>query len=95
MTTTLVGTGTDPRTTIGSVNFAEFFLTLASAATFALLMETDHWPLIIGLVFGGLFAAPFAAYLCKKFHARTLLILVGVLIITISLFNLYKALIAL
>ena len=92
VTTTLVGTGNDPRTTIGSVNFAEFFLTLTSAAVFALLMETDTWPLIIGLVFGGLFAAPFAAYLCKKFHARTLLILVGVLITGISCFNLYKAL---
>jgi uncharacterized membrane protein YfcA len=95
VTTTLVGTGTDPRTTIGSVNFAEFFLTLTSAAVFALLMETDTWPLIIGLVFGGLFAAPFAAYLCKKFHARTLLILVGILITTISFFNLYKAIITL
>ena len=62
VTTTLVGTGNDPRTTIGSVNFAEFFLTLTSAAVFALLMDTDTWPLIIGLVFGGLFAAPFAAY---------------------------------
>ena len=95
VTTTLVGTGNDPRTTIGSVNFAEFFLTLASAAVFALLMETDTWPLIVGLVFGGLFAAPFAAFLCKKFHARTLLILVGVLITTISGYNLYKALIPL
>lgn len=94
VTTTLVGTGSDPRTTIGSVNFAEFFLTLASAAAFALLMETNTWPLIVGLVFGGLFAAPFAAYLCKKFHARTLLILVGILITTISIFNLYKALTA-
>lgn len=71
VTTTLVGTGTDPRTTIGSVNFAEFFLTLTSAAVFALLMETNTWPLIVGLVFGGLFAAPFAVFLCKKFHART------------------------
>lgn len=94
VTTTLVGTGSDPRTTIGSVNFAEFFLTLTSAAVFALLMETNTWPLIVGLVLGGLFAAPFAAYLCKKFHARTLLILVGVLITGISVFNLYKALIA-
>lgn len=92
VTTTLVGTGNDPRTTIGSVNFAEFFLTLTSAAVFALLMDTDTWPLIIGLVFGGLFAAPFAAYLCKKFHAKSLLILVGVLITTISSYNLYKAL---
>lgn len=95
VTTTLVGTGNDPRTTIGSVNFAEFFLTLTSAAVFALLMETNTWPLIIGLVFGGLFAAPFAAILCKKFHARTLLILVGILITIISLYNLYKAFISL
>ncbi len=95
VTTTLVGTGNDPRTTIGSVNFAEFFLTLNSAAVFALLMETNTWPLIVGLVFGGLFAAPFAAFLLKRFHARTLLILVGVLITTISLYNLYKAFITL
>ncbi|SDX10696.1 sulfite exporter TauE/SafE family protein [Nitrosomonas communis] len=95
VTTTLVGTGNDPRTTIGSVNFAEFFLTLTSAAVFALLMETNTWPIIIGLIFGGLFAAPFAAILCKRFHARTLLILVGVLITIISLFNLYKAFISL
>ncbi|MDV6344707.1 sulfite exporter TauE/SafE family protein [Nitrosomonas sp. Is37] len=95
VTTTLVGTGNDPRTTIGSVNFAEFFLTLTSAAVFALLMETNTWPLIIGLVFGGLFAAPFAAILCKKFHARTLLILVGILITIISSYNLYKAFISL
>jgi len=95
VTTTLIGTGNDPRTTIGSVNFAEFFLTVTSAAVFAMLMETNTWPLIVGLVFGGLFAAPFAAVLCKKFHARTLLILVGVLITGISAFNLYKALIVL
>jgi uncharacterized protein len=94
VTSTLVGSGNDPRTTIGSVNFAEFFLTLTSAAVFSLLMETDTWPIIVGLVFGGLFAAPFAAVLCKKLHARTLLILVGTLIIIISFYNLYRALAA-
>ncbi len=94
VTSTLVGSGSDPRTTIGSVNFAEFFLTLASAAVFALLMETNTWPIIVGLVFGGLFAAPFAAVLCKKLHARTLLILVGTLIVIVSLYNLYRALAA-
>jgi uncharacterized membrane protein YfcA len=92
VTSTLVSSGNDPRTTIGSVNFAEFFLTLTSAAVFSLLMETNTWPIIVGLVFGGLFAAPFAAVLCKKLHARTLLILVGTLIIIISLYNIYKAL---
>ena len=93
VTSTLIGSGSDPRTTIGSVNFAEFFLTLTSAAVFALLMETNAWPIIVGLVFGGLFAAPFAAVLCKKLHARTLLILVGILIVIVSLYNLYRALV--
>ncbi|SET54105.1 hypothetical protein SAMN05216412_10821 [Nitrosospira multiformis] len=92
VTSTLVSTGNDPRTTIGSVNFAEFFLTLTGAAVFTLLMETNTWPIIAGLVFGGLFAAPFAAVLCKKLHAKTLLILVGSLIIITSLYNLYRAL---
>ena len=91
VTSTLVSSGNDPRTTIGSVNFAEFFLTLAGAAVFTLLMETNTWPIIVGLVFGGLFAAPFAAVLCKKLHARTLLILVGTLITIISFYNLYRA----
>lgn len=94
VTSTLVSSGNDPRTTIGTVNFAEFFLTVVSAAVFALLMGSNAWPIIVGLVFGGLFAAPFAAVICKKLHARTLLVLVGVLISVLSIYNLYKALIA-
>lgn len=92
VTTTLLGSGNDPRTTIGSVNFAEFFLTLASGATFALLIGTNAWPVVGGLIFGGLFAAPFAALLCKKLHARALLVIVGTLITTLSIYNLYQAL---
>lgn len=90
VTTTLVGTGHDPRTTIGSVNFAEFFLTLASAASLYILVDETIWHVVAGLIVGGLFAAPLAAYACKKFSTRTLLILVGLLIIGISVFNLYK-----
>jgi uncharacterized membrane protein YfcA len=94
VTTTLVGTGHDPRTTIGSVNFAEFFLTLASAASLFILVNETIWHVVAGLIVGGLFAAPFAAYACKKFSTRTLLILVGLLISGISLFNLYNAVLA-
>ena len=94
VTTTLLSSGNDPRTTIGSVNFAEFFLTVASAATFTLLVGTGPWPIVAGLVFGGLFAAPFAALLCKKLRARALLVVVGILISSLSLYNLYQALIA-
>lgn len=92
VTTSLVGSGNDPRTTIGSVNFAEFFLALAGAASFTLMIGTGVWVLVLGLVIGGLFAAPFAAIVTKRLQTRTLLILVGTLISIVSIFNLYKAL---
>jgi uncharacterized membrane protein YfcA len=94
VTTTLVGSGHDPRATIGTVNFAEFFLTFSSAIAFAVLVGEGPWPIVAGLVLGGLFAAPFAAYLCKRLHARTLLIMVGTLISLVSIYNLYKSFLA-
>jgi uncharacterized membrane protein YfcA len=92
VTSTLVGSGNDPRTTIGSVNFAEFFMTLATAASFTLLAVDGTWPVVAGLVVGGLFAAPFAALLCKRLSTRVLLILVGLLITFLSAYNFYRAL---
>jgi len=94
VTTTLVASGHNPRETIGTVNFAEFFLTFTSAVVFSLLVVESPWPTVSGLVIGGLFAAPFAAYATKKLHTRTLLILVGSLICVVSLFNLYKTFLA-
>ena len=88
VTSTLVGSGRDPRTTIGSVNFAEFFITVATAGSFTLLAGPGTWMLVAGLVVGGLFAAPFAALLCRRLRARTLLIAVGLLISLLSAYNL-------
>ncbi len=92
VTTTLVGTGQDPRTTIGSVNLAEFFLTFASAGLFILMVEGTPWATVAGLVIGGLFAAPFAALMTRKLSTRTLLMAVGSVISVVSCFNLWRAL---
>jgi uncharacterized protein len=92
VTTTLIGSGHNPRTTIGSVNFAEFFLTVGSAGAFAILVDEGPWATVAGLVLGGFFAAPIAAVLCRRLPARLLLALVGALITAISLYNLYQAL---
>lgn len=86
---TLISKGHSPRYTIGSVNLAEFFIALAGAGTFVALIGLGNWQIIAGLVIGGVFAAPFAAYLCKKFKAQTLMIMVGVLIIVLSLRTLW------
>lgn len=88
VTSTLMGSGNDPRITVGSVNFAEFFVALASAASFSMLVETNIWPIVGGLVLGGLVASPFAASVCKHLRPRTLMRLVGVLITMLSLYNL-------
>ncbi len=84
VTSTLVANGHDPCSTIGSVNLAEFFVTLAEAATFVALLGLVHWQVIVGLMIGGAIAAPFAAILCKKLPARALLISVGVVITALS-----------
>ena len=92
VTTSLLGRGHAPKETIGSVNSAEFFLTIASATAFAALVGFGYWTAIVGLVIGGVFAAPFAAWLCQHLSTKQLLILVGVLISSLSVWNLVKAL---
>ena len=88
VTTTLVGGGQDPRTSIGSVNAAEFFVALASGLSFTLLGGLTHWTTIAGLILGGLFAAPIAALLVRVIPARALMVVVGLLIASLSLVNL-------
>ncbi len=92
VTTSLVGTGHDPRTTIGSVNLAKFFLSVAVATAFFSILDASVWMFVGGLVVGGMFAAPFAAYVTRHVKTRFLLVMVGLLIITISLYNLHHTL---
>lgn len=96
VTSTLVAGGENPRFSIGSVNSSEFFVTLAESITFILTIGSlflQHWQAIVGLLIGGVIAAPLAAYVCKRLPTRTLMILVGVLIILLSLRTIYLALV--
>ncbi|MCD6044611.1 MAG: hypothetical protein K0R40_4214, partial [Burkholderiales bacterium] len=47
---------------------------------------------VAGLVIGGLFAAPFAALLCKAVSTRVLFVSVGALITALSAVTLYRSL---
>lgn len=93
VTSTLMARGSHPRLTIGSVNLAEFFVTLAEAATFFAVLGIAHWEIIIGLIIGGVLAAPLAAYTCKKMPPRILMAIVGAVIIALSIRNLHSTLI--
>jgi len=73
----------EPRKVIGTVNLAEFFITIAIAATFFSTLGTEEydWGMIGMLLIGGAVAAPLAAYLCRKLPARVLGIIVGMALI--------------
>lgn len=85
VTSTLVARGHNPRFSIGSVNLAEFFVTVAEAATFLTIIGLVHWQIIVGLIIGGVLAAPLAAYVCKRLPSRALMIMVGLLIMALSI----------
>lgn len=93
VTSNLLIQGTDPRKTIGTVNTAEFFLTLAVSATFIFTIGLEAFTLVTGgLLIGGLLAAPLGGYIAKRVPAKKLLLMVGIVLTATSLFSLYKAL---
>ena len=89
VSSTLIARGKNPRYTIGSVNLAEFFITLASSLTFITLIGLTHWAIILGLIIGGVIAAPIAAYIANKIPTKSIMILVGIVVIITSLKRLF------
>jgi hypothetical protein len=88
---TLLARGNHARTTVGTVNAAEFFVTLTASVTFFLTLGFSHWPVIAGLALGGMVAAPLGAYACRKIPHRPFMVLVGLLVIALSLRTLTQA----
>ena len=97
VTSTLLGRGHAPRYVIGSVNTAEFFVTVAISATFVWTFMTGRLVLeggiaaaataIGGLVLGGVIAAPLAGYVTKFAPARFLLGGAAVLVVGLALWQ--------
>ena len=91
VTSTLIGRGRDPRYTIGSVNAAEFAVAFASGVTFLLFEGINSWQVVLGLMLGGLVAAPLGAYLVNKVNRKPLMVIVGILVIFLGLRVVLKA----
>ncbi|HNV28126.1 MAG TPA: sulfite exporter TauE/SafE family protein, partial [Cyclobacteriaceae bacterium] len=95
VTTTLIARGRHPRYTVGSVNLAEFFVSLASSLTFFATIGISHIQIIVGLIIGGIIAAPIAAHLTRKLPLKRMMILVGIVVILVSIRLLIKSISAL
>jgi uncharacterized protein len=97
VTSSLMASGSAPRQTIGTVNAAEFLVTCAISATFLITIITGSWLegqdlrghawAVGGLIAGGVLAAPLAAWVVKVIKQRTLMILVGTLILLLAGFQ--------
>jgi hypothetical protein len=92
VSSTLIASGRHPMYTIGSVNLTEFFVSFASSVTFITLIGLDHWQVVLGLVLGGLVAAPIAALLARRLPVKTMMILVGLIVVIVSMRNIYTSL---
>lgn len=100
VTTNLLVQGSNPRKTIGTVNTAEFFVTVTISATFLATLTfagtaEDAVLLLkatVGLLIGGVLAAPFGAMIAKRVNPDRLLSFVGAILTLTSGYGLYRAL---
>jgi len=91
VTSSLLAGGRHLRYAVGSAHLAKFFVAVVSTVTFFVMIGLSHWQVIIGLVIGGMIAAPFSIYLSNKIPVKKGLILVGILIIALSIRTLIKS----
>ena len=91
VTSNLVGWGLSPRLAVGTANAAEFFVTIVIAGVLLPEVNGDSWPVIAGLIIGGVVAAPLAAYGARIIPVRALMVLVGLSVTGLSLNDLGRA----
>jgi uncharacterized membrane protein YfcA len=92
VTSNLLVQGVEPRKVVGTVCSVEFFLTLTVSATFILnLGLRDFAVATVGLLIGGVIAAPFGAIMAKRIPMKVMLILVGVVLTATSVFGFVRA----
>lgn len=92
VTSNLLIQGADPRKVVGTVNAVEFFLTLSISAAFIWQLGiVDVAGATLGLLIGGVVAAPIGAWIAKHFPARQLLIMVGVVLTLTSAYGVLRS----
>lgn len=92
VTSNLLVQGTDPRKVVGTVSAVEFFLTVSISATFIYhLGIADLAGATLGLLIGGVCAAPIGAVAAKHIPAKYMLIMVGTVLTITSLYSVWSA----
>jgi len=94
-TTTLLSSGRlEPRKVVGSVDTSEFIVALAASIGFFFSLSSEHdlnYTVVLGLMLGGVIAAPFAAWLVRHIPPRVLGAAAGGLIVLTNAHTLLKS----
>ena len=92
VTSNLLVQGAEPRKVVGTVNSVEFFLTVTISATFIFqLGVADLAGATLGLLIGGVAAAPFGAVVVRYLSPKIMLILVGIALTLTSAYGIWTA----
>jgi len=85
VTTGLIAGGRNVRYTIGTSTLTKGCVAFTSAVTFIILIGLHHFQVILGLILGGMIAAPIAVRISNKLPVKTLMLFVGGVVILVSL----------
>lgn len=92
VTSNLLVQGGEPAKTIGTVNTSEFLLTATISIAFITTLGLAAFTTAtVGLIVGGVIAAPFGALMAKRMQPRVLLLAVSAVLIATSVFSIWKA----
>lgn len=95
VTATLLGRGHKSHIVVGSVNAAEFVVTICQSATFFTMIGLANLNITIALVLGGSLSAPAGAFLCRKYASKNAGLAIGGFNSIISLQTLYRSILSL
>ena len=85
--TTLLARGLQPRVVIGSVHLAKCVVSIAASAAFLFGIGAGHVVAVLGLIAGGILAAPFGAFFIRHIPARAATVLAGLAVLALGINN--------
>lgn len=91
VTSNLIARGGEARKMVGTVNIAEFIVTVSASAAFLVALGPNFGKAALALLIGGLAAAPIAAWTASRVPRKTLTLIVGAAICLVSAYNLWRA----
>lgn len=85
--TTMVARKLEPRRVIGSVHLAKCVVSAAASATFLFSVGAGKLTVLLGLIIGGVVAAPFGAVVARRMPPRVATLLAGLTVLALGVNN--------